>query len=894
MLKQMISAIMARHDPSVATFNDAKTIYLAYVAKLQKQLHGYVPEVWPAAVEDAELVNAERLFRRAASLAHERRRLDCVAIAQYQLGILFHLQGRLDEANEILESACRYFEGALRVDSSLVSNCHYHLGQIANLRGQGRIARHHLQIALKIDEEARDFDGSQLCRRALSKCSDDCPDANGDDRDTSIEHDSKLNANADLSLSLYECDSPDQAILMSARTSSTSDEGVERTNDQRLDEQYLTSESNQAEVVWIISDSVAANDRFRQRFEQAMQGPASSRVVVQWTAFADATTRWLPELLGHEEHLCAVVLIMEASGFVKRAYSFWVQCCIRWNGRADDFRLYVAAEDSIPLRTFEGHSAMGDRLVADLLNSVHMASSDSQATDVMAGSPEAVAASLTRFVRELETIRFNARWRRMQYVASVVAGSLGSVGQLVAIVVLFIAGWVTWQTTVQDIATHWLVSHAELMALCSGVALCFFQSVPAYVVLRGFKQTTAERNSALEWPLFVCSAAIAGIVFLVHWHQWMISWVLLGISAGMLMEFSRRKAIRAKRRGIDLQSVKEGIGSADSGPRFAHEVLAGDVAAESPFRTPLFSSDEPRTFISYAHHAPWSESKAKELHDRLSTHKSTVFFDRAEIELGESWRAALSKHLEDTDIFVSIVDEEGMRREWVAAELAVAIRSRFRTGGPQIALLVPPQRDANDKTSRLPIFNAVVEGASGVIPKQSSIRIIYANDDGIQHLADALQPDRHWTPAIYPPELCFVLEVLAFPIIVLGTLGSVIGVPAGLLALLELSHITDLAGQLSSWRAFTWTYLLLAYWTGFTACEFSGLAYEARRQTVRVAASKRGLAVLGFCCLLREWSRYTDYYIVGWSIVLACFAWCLCGRFIQRVVYVSACAGRLR
>ena len=91
----------------------------------------------------------------------------------YHLGMLFNLQGRLDQARTELKDALGIFESfpqLSRENHRIISGCYYHLGVNNLYRGTIKDARKQFQSSLKMDQQMSDGYGIKLCEEALDYC----------------------------------------------------------------------------------------------------------------------------------------------------------------------------------------------------------------------------------------------------------------------------------------------------------------------------------------------------------------------------------------------------------------------------------------------------------------------------------------------------------------------------------------------------------------------------------------------------------------------------------------------------------------------------------------------------------------------------------------------------
>lgn len=167
-----------QQDPRYHAFSRARDLYLGYLREHQiaDVPDGITPAQRAAARQDPGLGEAERLFCVARDGALQAAAQPSVAISWYQIGLVYQLQGRLDEAAQALHKALDILGDLPRLDNDdqeSQSNCHYALGRVALEQGDRSLARQELQAALAIDTARHDLQAQAQTRAALARCGGD-------------------------------------------------------------------------------------------------------------------------------------------------------------------------------------------------------------------------------------------------------------------------------------------------------------------------------------------------------------------------------------------------------------------------------------------------------------------------------------------------------------------------------------------------------------------------------------------------------------------------------------------------------------------------------------------------------------------------------------------------
>lgn len=169
----MFEWLASQTNPRFKHYRKARQAYEACLQQITKPFEDLETDDYLKWRNDARLVTAESHYREAIALCGQEQALSDMATALYQLAMLLHLEGRLDEAEECALASAKIQEGLpqnMRTLLGLSSGCHYHLGIIALKRGNRLAALTHLQTSLSLDETLDDLRGIMLNRSALTKC----------------------------------------------------------------------------------------------------------------------------------------------------------------------------------------------------------------------------------------------------------------------------------------------------------------------------------------------------------------------------------------------------------------------------------------------------------------------------------------------------------------------------------------------------------------------------------------------------------------------------------------------------------------------------------------------------------------------------------------------------
>src|SRR4030042_5083254 len=134
MFQHLLEWFKSRSDPRFKSYREARLIYESYLHKLHIQFDSLTPQHCGDAYQDAELRKAELMYRQAIELSRKTAALHDVATGLYQLGMLLHLQGGINQAIQSFEESIKIFDELPRSDcdtQATLSGCYYHLGIIS-------------------------------------------------------------------------------------------------------------------------------------------------------------------------------------------------------------------------------------------------------------------------------------------------------------------------------------------------------------------------------------------------------------------------------------------------------------------------------------------------------------------------------------------------------------------------------------------------------------------------------------------------------------------------------------------------------------------------------------------------------------------------------------------
>lgn len=172
-MEKLFEYLASKRSRRVYCFREARKKYEKLLRAKRWAIEEVTPQIHQLAQAELVLVEAESLFNEAIRLSQEDGIIRDVAIGQFWLGSLLHLQGRFAESSDLLNSSLGIFKILPQMGPAewqTKSSCHYRLGLIALEQGFIQEAKKHFMHSLEIDTSISDMHGQLVCRRALNRC----------------------------------------------------------------------------------------------------------------------------------------------------------------------------------------------------------------------------------------------------------------------------------------------------------------------------------------------------------------------------------------------------------------------------------------------------------------------------------------------------------------------------------------------------------------------------------------------------------------------------------------------------------------------------------------------------------------------------------------------------
>ncbi len=884
----------SRTRPRFRAYRAARLDHEAYLARIRTPYDRLAAEDHRQAAADERLRAAEAGYREAIRLSEREGAARDAGVAQAQLGMLLHLQGRLAAAQEAFAAALDTLSGLVRPDDAaraVVSTAHYHLGLLAHRAGRRDEARRQLQRSLAMDSSLGDARGMTVTRAALERLGlPEAEDAPRRERTASAKDDDAsggglgdalgaglgdaLGAGLGGALGDGLGDALGRALRHGSGGSAGSagplgPAGASGASD-LMQLHPGAGAAQDVEVVWLLSESVAVNDLVLAAL-QAHAGPLPRQVTVTRAAFGSADPALASlEAERIEGRLSAAILALEPGALDNPRMRHWTQWCIREVAARWDFRLFVHFH-GMAADQLQRLAAEGDELLALLLDTIQIPEDT---------SPAVLSREVGQYLRRLGDVRALAAGRALRKRAAIALGRLAKAAQAAAGAAAA-AGWLfALARSRAEQPLDFFGLDPSAIAVVAGLVWFPMISIPLFLLFRGpgagnaLLRENPRLGAWLVVSFFLATAAVG--VPQRAGASW--AWIALGLTLSVVVDVARRTGRRLERADLSLSRA---FGLADApapAPMFAQLARGKPL---HPLTCPILPAASPQVFISYTRASPWSRAVAGDLHRQLSAAGCLSFLDKEGIGQGSDWRRQLNESIADANVFVCVLDRRALRQKWVAAELITALAGQRLTGLPDVIVLTDPEMQAPGRAAALPVFQhllALEEEAAG----DGRPRVVAATPGALLALRQSLRPRTYRTAAILPPFLAHLLLLPTVPAAALGVFATLLGPLALLLGVLDSWQRIDAGAWLASLGLRAPATILCGYLAGFGARLALASFLEVRHEHPRALGTLHLAAAGGFVLLGARIGGAAGPLAVGWAGAMAALGWLIAGTFIAR------------
>jgi hypothetical protein len=628
-------------------------------------------------------------------------------------------------------------------------------------------------------------------------------------------------------------------------------------------------------IIWIISTSQGASEAACHALAPPTQ-VGEARVAVIATVYDDSAGPPLSNTFpANDPNLCALLLMIEPEAGRNRRFMDVLRWAIHKTAEREDFRLFVHVYQGTFAQFLAAlpHEARG--FAQDLTDTVQVANT----RDLMQ-----LCGDVKAFLEQLDDIRRESQWRSLRATAATLFLRLAEPVQVCAFVLsLGMALYVpVWD---QHPAVKLLHQHKPTVAIICGVAFLplLLLGLFSYSRFGPFLLGMHTAHRGILWAGL--SSLCAPSVFVVMTRISVpYRWIAVGLTLGAFVDASRRRAslVLRARQSPDPKSI------ARSDPLPAGLIRQAGPSLPPPLACPIMPNAIPQVFISYTRTSTWSVANAHELRERITASGARCFLDTREIAEGTNWRSYLNRHLGLASVFVCLVDQQTLAREWPAAELEAALRGKELTGSPDIIVIKSPNLKATDvdDLTCLPVFRAVLTRISHFV-REGQPQIVPFSDATIPAFAAQLRPNLYTSVSVLPTRIAQILSYLwVIPRRAINLTSGVVGPVLGNLAILFfiaewISRLAPAAAPvgfnsgifLSRHNWLAPIFLFCAVSLGFVARLSAASRFELKApRYLGVYRAHRDSAV-GFGLILMTWSPYVSAFVLCCSLVCCCTGW---------------------
>jgi hypothetical protein len=772
MIARALELIAAARKPRFSAFVRGKRAIETFLHRQGKRFDELTAEDFAKARADTLTASALSDLEIAYKLSTEEDARADAATARFEKGITLHARGEFDEAFQEIEGALAILGGLPAASYSVqVSECHYHLGLLHLRAGRGSMAIAALRRARAIDENAGNQPGVTICDLALSTCA-----SQGLDLSASTEPDAN---EATVKHSVADALFPPPDAEFTEEPDSSSD----------------IQESLRV-LVWLASHTRSANNMFME-FLETLTGELGRTVTVERAVFEETESArvLLPEpTLG--QHLAVAVVILERQGLDHPGFRKMLEVCIARVTEAPDFRLLVYLHDIKREELME--MSADDPVLSQLIETTQL---------VETPSFDGFRRTLVPFLRNIERLQQRTAWQQLSRRGSIFSGGIASILLCVAVFVslLGLPAW-CFGTPPLPIPPVWVT----ITVMFVGVAVfpCLLPSL--FLLCHGFNGTRDALGILGPFYRHLFGSIVivfsGGLLFSALGRP--LPSLLPGLLAGVLLETLRRSAYRERRKQFDFAELRRAaIQPTSIQPDMRRDGLQF-------YKCPILPATTARVFISYTRQSPAACQIAAVIYRKLKNLGGDPFLDRASIPAGANWPSYLKAHLSECDAFVSILDESGAKRDWVAAELMAAQSAQRETGTPEVVILLDPAL-RKDKAGVIPIFQEAIANVDAP-PRANHPLALVQSPEACDNLAWGFSPGR-LTPLAVLNRLAALLMLLPQGVFAyLGGLAVLLGVFICFFEFSERYFGLAIMSRLGGFGLSQPSLWIAAYWLGIT------------------------------------------------------------------------------
>lgn len=387
--------------------------------------------------------------------------------------------------------------------------------------------------------------------------------------------------------------------------------------------------------------------------------------------------------------LSGVVLVVDPAALASGPFADVARMPIATMADRDDFCVFPWLRD-VTIDELKNLAIQGNPLAVSLVENTHL--------DVSMESLPGLLVTIGDYLKNGEMLRALGRFQRASLAVTRIAGYIAQGLSYMAVVGAIAVPAIAASTIhVGFPRTDGLIREASVILVGAAIVILYLRLRRLSGILRssadllkGYPLVGLELLALGAAGLFVCWAA-APLVSGLRMGTFFV-----GIGVGVMLVALVREGRRTRIQTLSFAELPKAI----DGGTILTRLYDGMAEIEGNTGIPLFEPVFKRVFISYARSSVWSSDIAGEVATRLRKMGAYVFLDRLSLRPGLSWKRQVRWAIDNSNVFIAVLDEAASEREWVAAEFTSAYYNKMVRGAPEIFIVHP--KDINWAHSKSP------------------------------------------------------------------------------------------------------------------------------------------------------------------------------------------------
>ncbi len=365
-------------------------------------------------------------------------------------------------------------------------------------------------------------------------------------------------------------------------------------------------------------------------------------------------------------------------------------------------------------------------------------------------SVQELIASVINHLNALESLRATDRWDKVtRYIADDLGKGARAFEFLLLAAALFASASILHILPITILETK--PEDHDILVIFSVMALTI--SAIWHLDLRTLM--LAGKDLAARWPRSIISYQLTGMcAFFLCYSLFKTALVtprgaMVRLTsdalAGVLLGFTFESLVRVGRRARYSNLLFDLIPFYLSHPAKGRDVLGllyDNIARFSALPGRRFlEPPHKRAFISYSRSSLWCRDTASRVSDYLRGQGVHIFLDRVSMTPGQSWKRQIRHAIEDSNVFIIVLDGSAYQRNWIIAEFATAYNRKIETGTPELFVIHSDGLTFNgaDVSPVARLFSELAVQPSVRIPQRMRFRLSAVRGDNLKEICTAIR-----------------------------------------------------------------------------------------------------------------------------------------------------------